>query len=327
MAGKNIKSINFSENFLAETQRRRERKEKLGIIIRNQSINLKSSFAPLRLCVILFFFISCQTIPKVPDAFLEDAKYVPLNNGASVYIFADVKRARPILDIMPLEELNDDMASQMLNRTDYLAAALFPKESGQRFQLAAWGNYPSTMAGMAFNMDKNWQSVRTQANQSYWHSSANKLSITMSSKQAFIASSLTDDPFFPIAAFPGKEIPEGFNSFRKDSPLSFWIENPGPVIARALTQIGFRFPIQQFFINLYEVDVNYEAMIRLQFNNATYARGTAAVLNLAGNFASNDPIAKLFLSNPPVQNGNIIDIKTAILTEAELVHVLNMFMF
>ncbi|MCL2721919.1 MAG: hypothetical protein FWD47_11355 [Treponema sp.] len=313
MVGKNIKSIIFLEKPHAKAQRRKGR---FRIIFSWFSCG----------SWLIIFLISCQSLPKVPDAFLENAKYVPLNSGASVYIFADVKRARPILDIMPLEELNDDMARQVLNRTDYLVAALFPQESGQRFQLAAWGKYPSKMAGMAMGMDRNWQSIRTQTKQSYWHSGVNRLSIAMSSKHAFAVSSLTSEPVNPITSAPGMEIPEGFNSFRHNSPLSFWIENPGPVIARALTNVGFRFPVQQFFINLYEVDENYEAVIRLQFSNATYARGTAAILSLAGNFSPDDPMAKLFLSNPPVQNGNILDINSS-LDEAELIHLLNMFMF
>jgi hypothetical protein len=277
--------------------------------------------------------MSCQTIPRIPDAFAIDARFVPLNPGASIYLFANVIEARQIIDLLPIEELKDNQTAQMLDRTDFITAAMFPPESGQRFQLAAWGSYPSSLAGMAFRMDSAWQNIRSETRQTYWFSSVNKLSISITSKQAFVAASLKEDPFDPLPVTPGKEIPEGFNAFRlgnsfSGAPLSFWLENPGPVVSRIFSQAGFQIPIQQLFVNLFPVrDNQYEAALRIQFENVSHARGMAAILNLAGNFSANDPVARLFLANPPVQNGRFIDIKTALMSERELISLLNIFLF
>jgi hypothetical protein len=95
-----------------------------------------------------------------------------------------------------------------------------------------------------------------------------------------------------------------------------------------LNQAGIpvRFPVQNLFFNLFPVANNrYEAVIRLQFENASQARGMAAILGLAGGFTSDDPnmmIAALFLANSPVQNGRNVDIKTAVLTEMEITQLL-----
>jgi len=287
------------------------------------------------LCVIflnIFLFISCQTT-KVPDIFLEEARFAPLDNGASAYFFADVKRARPIIELLPIEELKDRQTAQMLDRTNYIAAAIFPAESKRNFQIAAWGNYPSSMAGIAF---RNWESLISQTGQPYWYSDINKLSIALSSNQAFIASSFTDEPFDPLTLAPGVAIPQGFNAFRQgtpglpEAPISCWFENPSQMITDLLNQGGI--PLQllakQLFINLYCItDNQYEALIRLVFENVSFARGMAAILNLAGGNISDNAVINLILSNPPVQNNNYIDIKTPILSDNDLINLFDIFSF
>jgi len=125
-------------------------------------------------CLILLFFISCRTTQHFPEAFKDDATHAPLETGAVVYIFADVKKARPIIELLPIEELNDKYTKQMLDKTDYIAAALFPEKSGRRFQLAAWGNYPGN-ADMAFGMNKEWKKISVSSKRFYWHSERGRL--------------------------------------------------------------------------------------------------------------------------------------------------------
>jgi hypothetical protein len=303
----------------------------------------------LKLCVTLWlmiFIVSCQTMPKAPDVFQEEARFAPLDTGASVYIFANVKEARSIINLLPVEELKDRQAVQMLDRSNYIAAAFFPPQSGRRFQLVAWGNFPGTGAGMAFSFDRNWQQQRSATGGSFWHSSVNRLSISMNSKQAFVADSLNDTPVDPLTSPPGTEIPEGFNAFRHGTqrvpgisgtgdtgttaPLSFWLENPGPIIQQLLNEAGLplRFPVQKLFINLFvinETPERYEAIIRFQFENASHARGMAAILNLAGGFTADNPLTSILFANPPVQEGLNVDIKSAPLNDAELLNLLSLF--
>ncbi|MDR2543195.1 MAG: hypothetical protein LBC80_07090 [Treponema sp.] len=260
---------------------------------------------------------------------MSDMQVFPLGSGASAYIFANVEEASSILQLLPIEELRNRQTRQMLERTDFIAAAVFPQESGQRFQLAAWGDYPNSRAKMAFRFSKSWKRQRAATGQSYWYSAFSKTSIGMTSRQAFVAVSLSDKPADPHMT--GASIPEGFNNFSRGAPFSCWLENPAPMLSRSLNNAGIpiRFPVQQLFFNFYpRTDERYEAMIRLQFENASQTRGMAAILNLAGNFASDDPntvIAALFFANPPVQSGNNLDIKTGPLSETEVLTLLEMF--
>ena len=281
---------------------------------------------------IILLFISCKSTPNLPGtAFLENQNF-PLNSGGSVYIFADVKQARPIIDLIPISELKDRQARQMLDRTDFFSAAFFPQgnSSNLHLQLAAWGNYPKFWAGIAFRFSRNWKKRQTAENQSYWYSQKDGLSISLGSKQAFAAASMLEDaPLTPFAAEPFAEIPEGFVDFRNGSPLSCWIDNPAPLFSQILKNSGvpLNFPVRQLFVNLYPVEQNeYEALIRMQFDNALQARSMAAVFSLAGSFMADDAISAVFFANPPVINGGNIDIKTSVLSESGIALLLEMFL-
>ncbi|MCL2802264.1 MAG: hypothetical protein FWD28_10965 [Treponema sp.] len=285
------------------------------------------SLSLLCLCVIFFSVSACKTIPKAPDVFLPSARHAPLDTGATLYLFADVKEARSIIELLPIEELKNRQTAQLLDRTDFVAAALFPDESGRRLQLAAWGNYPSSQAGLVFSFDRNWQSRRSSSSQSYWYSPPGRLSVAMTSKQAFMLSLLIDTPTEPFAAAPGIEIPEGYADFRQSAPLSCWMENPGSIISGMMSQAGvpFSFNVQKLFVNIFILEDNqYEAVFRLRFENNSFARGFAALLGMASGFIQDNNLAKLFLANPPVQRGTDVDIKTASLSGEEMSLLLQM---
>jgi hypothetical protein len=295
---------------------------------------------------------------------MEEPNLLPLDIGASVYVLADVKRARSILEVLPIAELKDRQTVELLDKTDFLAAAIFPQggslanaqensltsesdgdesslKSGLRFQIAAWGNYPSFAAGVALNVNKNWKKHRAAAGYSYWHSPASGLSIAITAKQAFAAAA-SGDPREPVAS-TGVAPPKGFGEFSRlasieaasievRAPLSCWLENPGPVFTQTLNAAGvpLRFPVQQLFINLYHdaSSDQYEALIRMYFENASQARGMAAVLNLAATFSAgaSNPLIALFTANPPVPTDNYLDIKTASMNAQELAVLMQMFL-
>ena len=285
------------------------------------------------LWLVFILCISCQTMP-MPDVsriLPDDASHVPLDDGAELYIFAHAKEARSIIDLLPLEELKDKQAKQMLDRTEFVTAAMFPAKTGRQFQLTAWGRYPASHAGSALNSNKSWEMITASKGYVYWYSINNNLSMTLNNRQAFVVSTLNKKPQEPLAAPPGKEIPQGFNEFRERSPFSCWIDDPAPMMVKLLNEAGvpIRFPVQKLFFNLYPVKNKYEAIIRLQFENASQARGVAAILNLAGGFISKEPdsmIAALLLANAPVLKDSNVDIKTAVLSEKELSLLLEMFL-
>lgn len=280
----------------------------------------------------LFILLSCQSAPKTPDASWENMTSAPLEEGGHVYILGSAKQALPILDLLQIEELNDRQVRQLIEKTETFTAALFPEASGMRFQLAAWGKYPSARGFLALNTNRHWKTQQS-ANGQYWFSETNGLSIAMTSNRVFAVSSIKNTPVDPVTS-PGTQIPEGFLDFSRKYPFSCWLDYPAPAFFKIFSDIGFpiQIPVRQFFFSLYPVQKkdHYEAVIRMQFETQQQARGLTSLLNLASAIASNIPnslIASIFFANPPVQDGSIIDIKTAALNETDLQRLLGMFLF
>jgi len=273
---------------------------------------------------LILLLLSCQTLPQAPDI-LSKNDTLPLQSGAAVYLFADAQKVKPLLDILPLEVLNDKQVKNMIDKTNSAMAALFPRDSALQLQLTAWGNYPKSGARMALGSNKSWKKEKSASGQTFWYSVNDRASIAIASRQIFAAVSSADKPPDPFAS--GAKIPDGFSDFfnaQKTSVISCWIENPGPIFQQILhnANLPIRVPVDRLFISLntaISAQTNqYEAVIRLQFENASQARAVAAALRLAGGFTARDPdlaIVMLFLANPPVQEGRYVDIRTGVMGE------------
>jgi hypothetical protein len=278
---------------------------------------------------LIFLFLSCKSTPVKSDSIFEGMDTVPLDKGAFAYIFTDVKEARPILDILPVQQLKNWQAAIILENTDVAAAALFSKESDRHFQITGWGNYPSLRARVALFFNTTWKRRRSEMG-SYWHSAIQKLSVVVNSKQVF-AVSWHDSYGSPLPLSPGVKMPEGFTQFMRGAALSCWMESPGLLLNQILSKEGIpvNLPAEQLFLSLYPRDENqYEVLLRLRFENAVQARTIATVLALANTFASEQKsiMASIFFANPPVLSGQNLDIKTALLSEKEITLLLEMFL-
>jgi len=280
------------------------------------------------LCLIILF-VSCQTAPIISDTIFEEMEYVPLDKNAFAYVFTNVKEARPILDILPVQQLKNWQAKLIMENTEMAAAALFLRESGRRFQVAGWGNYPSLRARIALFFNTSWKKQKS-ANGTYWYSALQKISVVINPKQVF-AVAWHDTHMNPVPEAGGIRLPEGFPSFIHGAALSCWMESPAALLTQILANEGIpiNIPADQLFLNLYPKDENqYEVLLRLRFFNAAQARTIAAVLALANSFSveNKSVIASIFFANPPVLYGRYIDLKTALLSEKEITLLLQMFL-
>jgi hypothetical protein len=279
------------------------------------------------------FFISCQSVPKITESVFEGANVLPLESGASVYILADANKARPILGVLPVKDLDNRDVKQMIDKTNFLVTAVFPKESAKRFQLVSWGNYPSSGADLALGMNSQWKKQKAPGF-SYWYSSANGMSLALNAKQAFVTAS-AEGPVNPVALLPWLELPEGFINFRQayeDSIIYCWIDDPTPIIQRILTSSGIpiRIPAEKLYLSMSSAGENlYEGVIRIQFENASQARAIFALLSLTSfRPDGNSPetiLASLFFANLPVLNDRSLDIKTAVFNEEQIALLMRMF--
>jgi len=292
------------------------------------------------LCFLLFLFASCHTLPDIPDAVQGETDSIPLEGGALAYVFVDVPAAKPILEVLSIAELNEKQAKQMLDRTTTAVAALYPAESGRRYQAAAWGAYPSFQAGIALGLSKYWKKQRSKTGGEYWHSSTDRLSIALNSKQAFIAAWENDEPGDPVAK-SGVKMPEGLGEFRRGAIISCWLEDPGPWLDQILGKAGIplQLPAERVFVSLFPAagqQGQYDAYIRMHFSDPAQARGLVFIFTLARNLmgsfsqagAESSPMATLaamLFANPPSVNNSDLDIKTAVLTEKQIALLFALF--
>jgi len=295
----------------------------VGNAIRLQIRKLLTNNYPLITSFLLLLFISCNTMPKSLNINLETADILPFESGAFAYIFADAKKARSIINILPIEELKDKQVKQMLDMTHFFAAAIFPPTDKRLYQIAAQGRYPRSNAELAMSLNKGWQKRRSAGGSDYWFS--NGTSVLLTASHAYAAVSQNGDAIDPFIPQPGVQIPEQFNEFRHGSPLSCWIVNPLALLNRMLAGIPIQ-SIKGFYFKLLPApEKKYEVTIRLQFENPSHARGLAAILLLTSGYSSDSPLA-IFLSNPPVVNGSNVDIKSNPLSEKEIKSLLELLL-
>ena len=317
-------------------------------------MNTKPAISLLFVICYLLFALSCKTAPKTTFTMPDENSSIPLDSGALGYIFVDVKNSRPILKYINFNNMDDKQFQQMLDSTQFAAAALYPPLSPRRYQLVAWGNYPSSRAKMALGASKDWEKVHSPASGAwYWHSEQQKLSIAVDSHQVFMLAvrgksaadallniSTDDTPTDPFFTAPGVTIPQGFGALSKGAVLSCWFDNPGTLINPKFQAMGipFEFPAQRFFISLFPLveeqqkEQRYEAHLRIQVSNETQARALATVFNIARTFltpqASSDDIAviaSILFAKAPVLDGKNFNITTAPLSGKELALLFKIF--
>jgi len=315
MAGEDRKNIK------EERKKKKEERRESGMKIVYVDNTIRLQTPPLLSFIFYFLFfillVSCQSIPKVPSINLETADSLPFENGAYTYVFADAKKARAIINLLPIEELNNKETRQLLDRTRFFAVALFPQGSGRRYQIAAQGNYPSSNAAIAMSANKNWQKRRSGSGGEYWYSPDSGVSVLIGASHAYAAASFSSDPFEPFTPPPGVEVPKGFNEFRKNSPLSCWIASPLVLLNKMFAGLPVQSVLNLYFNLSPAPEGKYEAVIRLQFENTSHAKGMAVLITLASGF-STDPLLSAFLTNPPVVNGTALDIRSTPLGEKEI---------
>jgi hypothetical protein len=282
--------------------------------------------------------LSCQSAPKVAEI-LPDSESVPLDPGALAYSFVDIRNARPILNYVDFMGMNDKDFQQILEKSLSAVIAVHAPQDKRRFQLVAWGNFPSSGAKMALGASKSWKKMSTPTKAVYWYSPVGQVSVALTPRLAFvlgvqrnIAGDISVEPF-PTQT---TAIPHGFNEFRRDAIFSCWLNDPALYIKQKLEEMGIPLAIavEQLFVRLSPVSDQeeseglYEALLKIQVPSAIQARAMATLFAIAqrsiplpkisDDNAANDNSGEdrsavlkyLLLSNPPVLEGNTVFFKT-----------------
>jgi hypothetical protein len=314
----------------------------------------KKYLIPL-LCLFFLFLLSCRTAPTL-EAPAPESGFVPFEPGAfAYYMSSDVQQLRPILERINFSIMNDKQVRQILDKTVSAMAAVYMPSAAHdgntpqsRFQLAAWGNYPAGRIKMALGLQKNWKKIRsptgTPAGTVYWHSAKDGISIAVDSRRIFIftgGGNVSPAPFPAENTAPGISLSAEFIEFcRENKPqgepvLSGWFDNPKEYVNQKLEEMGMpiELPADNIFFNLFATEEQkYEAFIRMQLSTATQARGIVTLFGLARNFISPGAVtdsysllAAILFSNPPVQSDKNLDIRSGVLSAAELSLLFDLF--
>jgi len=264
---------------------------------------------------------------EVPEIVVYGEGFVSLDKEAFVYALVDTKIMRPIIDIIPVNQLKSSQAAQIIDRTEIALAAIFTNETGRYFQVVGFGAYPILLINVALAIDKNWKFLLS-GDDHYWYSDTNKLSVSLDTDEVNIVG-WRRTRVTPVYEKPGVKMPEGFVAFRHRSgepaPLSLWLENHDFILDRMFNGEGIdiNLPIDRLYLNLYHVEDNvFQVELRLQMGSP-YIQDNF-VMSLASE--SDSVLKNLFFANPPVQNDRNVEFPPIIILEDEIVLLLRMFM-
>jgi hypothetical protein len=313
-------------------------------IVKNIGVCTRKGAGLIGGLVLAILINSCASAPQTSDPVLGEGEFIPLEPGALAYLFIDTKGARPVLDLIPIRELGDRQVRQMLGRTKTAVAALYPAESGRHYQLVSWGSYPGSV-GMALSLSREWKKQRSPGGAVYWFFPGNRISLALNTKQAYVSSSLSENPCDPFTV-SGPELPPDFNEFRRGALLSCWLEKPGNTLNRLLEamELPLQIPAERVYVSLFPFaeketpekpaggSHRYEALLRIETAGASQARALVTLISMAKIFASNAAddggpavLAAVLFANPPVQDGSRLNIKTAPLSEKEIALLFSLF--
>jgi len=302
-----------------------------------------SFIVPLFVCAIILFLalVSCQTVPDISGKAIETG--FPLEADAFAYMYVDVQNARPLLDYIPVKELKEKQAQQIIDTTHTAFAALYPDDENRRFQLTAVGTFPSGKASVALGLNKGWEKHKSAAGYSYWYSPSNNLSLALNAKQAYISSSRDGKPLEPKSAGI-TEWPDDFNKYKEGSVLACWLTEPSPILKMIFEIIeieDMQLPLEQVYVYLFPASGDtaevaepaYEALLCLDTANARQARLIIGIINMArfltgGEVPKTDSpaaLASAFLANSPIQDDNFIIIRTGRLSAKNIALLFNYF--
>ena len=287
-------------------------------------MKIKDNNAFLKICFLLF--ISC--ISAYVYSF-EMPRTLPLENDGVIYIIADVKKAKSIIDILPIRGLKNWQTVLVTETTHTAAAAFFNIDSGREYQVTASGNYPRLPAAIVLFFHWQWKSHRT-GTENYWFSDRSRLSISIESNQVSMIS-WREHRVNPVSETNSTILPSTFINFGRGAPLSCWMKAPDILLNKMLEneEIPVMIPAEELFFSLYVTrDNKIEIKFMIRFESISLAQETAA--NLASRTAhrrneTDSVLSSLFFANPPVQNGIYVNLVSAPLTNEDALELIGVF--
>ena len=310
------------------------------------------------LCIQLAWVLivtACATIPR--NALESDrGDFDLLPENGTVYIWANIHEARPLLESITFDGLSLMQAGQILDRTTSAAAVFFSKEEtalqelglheqnfhgpGDRFLFSLRGKYPTFGAGFSFTFSRDWKKTKSLTGNSYWFSESYGIGVAMNQETALVSGG---DPFSKTASFQKQEpvrVPEGFDDFRQGAIMAGWIPDKEHV-NKFLSDLSLplQIPAEDFFFSIIKEPGNSEDLWQLNFHirtaSAAQARALVTLFSLARMFIGSIPVQGIIEDNDPADislmdflpylfanipdlDGSKLMLKSAVFSTAEL---------
>jgi hypothetical protein len=287
----------------------------------------------LSLSLIILSLAGCASLPGVKNQTPEgDLALLP--PGASLYLYADVAGARPILELLSFRGIGGADIPQILDRTDSAAAAFYPEGMERRFLAAARGKYPSFRTGLSFAVNSSWKKRRSSAGGHYWYSTGYKLAAVIGRERALISD--TD----PLGSSPGTRAPEGFEDLSRGAVLAGWLPGAAARIDSFLAarDIPLQVPVELVLFGIYPSGgggegAGYEIILCLETPSESHAQGLAALISMmrlliADAMEPGDPFKTMmdhFFTLPPVRNGTNLSFRSGPVDATEMALLFNLF--
>ena len=305
-------------------------------------------FAALLITGILF---SCATNPRIslsPE--IDGDEFSLLPAGGLAYIWGDVREAGSLIELLLFEGGSRESAD-ILNRTRYAAAALFPQAAGtegRNYYLAAFGSYPRRSANISMMFSRDWRRQRSSTGSTYWYSRSSEMTLAMSSNFALVSDL---DPFIaPSTAslsMPAVSVPDGFLDFRRGKALAGWINEAQEPLNSFLESFGLpiQIPAEELFfgaLRLPSIDsseIQWELSFKIKTSSDREARALISLFNIAmlfiqrtgqgtpppsGTLQPMDFFSLLF-GNPLEQDEEFIIIRSAPMNDVRVALLLGLF--
>ena len=284
------------------------------------------------LCAIIV--VSCTSSPKPGPALPDGAPdFSVLPDGGNVYLWADVIKARALLEALSFNGMKLSDASQVLDKTDTAVAALYPDTAPRRFFMAGLGKYPSFGAGISMGFSRDWKQVKSATGKRYWFNHVLNLGTALGSRLAFISDG---DPLAPASG--ADPSPQDFEAFRKPCVLAGWINNAEAPLNRFLSGIAIpiQVPVESFYFGFIRAGEEtgqtekYETTIRVRTPTPSQAGALVSLLSIARNFmgfggGGNTSLMGLLLTNLPVQDGAELHLRIPPLSAEEIARHISSF--
>ncbi|MDR3301778.1 MAG: hypothetical protein LBT01_04510 [Spirochaetaceae bacterium] len=240
----------------------------------------------------LFALVSCATGPKqIKELDSTEKNFALFSADASVYLAidtVDTVQTRALVDtvISSFSTLDDKRQKQILDKTKTIYMALYnDDDDGQKNRWTAMlrgGGYPALTSALGLSLSSGWKKIKDPAWGDYWQSASGDINLAIGQEAVIISTGALQ------TNESAAQVPQAFLEFQNGAAISGWLPSVG-FLQTFLSSSGIpiQVPAKEILFamrpasGLGDEGGVYETSFRLEMQNASAAKGIAAMLAFA----------------------------------------------